>query len=132
MSNIDETLAERGNRYGKFEGHAYITQNIKTAMANSDNWGILEDDTKECLEMIAHKIGRILNGDPSYADNFTDICGYSRLVEKRLLAQAECDKVVAPKKGPMAPDVKFEDIAEALSVLMRAGVIRQTDDDGDD
>ena len=30
--------------------------------------------------MIQHKIGRILNGDPNYDDNWRDICGYSQLV----------------------------------------------------
>lgn len=35
--------------------------------------------------MIQHKIGRILNGDPAYADSWHDIAGYATLVEK------ECD-----------------------------------------
>lgn len=83
--NIDETLEERGNRYGDFEGHAHITQNIKSAMANSPNWQGLQDDQKETLEMIAHKVGRILNGDPDYHDSWHDIVGYTKLVADRLL-----------------------------------------------
>jgi hypothetical protein len=31
-----------------------------------------------------HKVARILNGDPDYADSWRDIIGYARLVEKRL------------------------------------------------
>ena len=34
--------------------------------------------------MVAHKIGRILNGDPNYIDSWHDIIGYTRLVEQRL------------------------------------------------
>ena len=34
--------------------------------------------------MIASKIARIVNGDPDYADNWHDIAGYARLVEKEL------------------------------------------------
>jgi hypothetical protein len=34
--------------------------------------------------MIQHKIGRILNGDPDYVDNWDDIAGYSQLVAKLL------------------------------------------------
>jgi hypothetical protein len=34
--------------------------------------------------MIAHKIGRILNGDPNYADSWIDIAGYAQLVADRL------------------------------------------------
>lgn len=84
MSTIDETLAERGNRYGEFAEHARITQNIKKAMQDSPNWKSLPDDMKEALEMIAHKIGRILNGDPAYIDSWHDIIGYTKLVEDLL------------------------------------------------
>lgn len=84
MSNIDATLDERGARYGDFSGHATITQGIKRVMQASPRWGDLADDQKEALEMVAHKIGRILNGDPNYHDSWHDIIGYTRLVEQRL------------------------------------------------
>lgn len=80
MTNIENTLKERGNRYGEFKEHARITQNIKRAMCDSPNWETLSDDKKESLEMVAHKIGRILNGDPEYDDSWVDIEGYTRLV----------------------------------------------------
>ena len=83
-ANIDATLAERGSRYGRFVTHAKITQEIKTAMAKSPNWNTLACDQREALEMVAHKIGRILNGDPDYLDSWVDIEGYTRLVTKRL------------------------------------------------
>jgi uncharacterized protein (UPF0297 family) len=98
MSTIDATLAERGSRYGAFAGHAKITQEIKNAMSNGTKWVALEDDQKEALEMVAHKIGRILNGDPNYIDSWTDIIGYTRLVEARLLAAEAAKKVVLLKK----------------------------------
>lgn len=85
MSTIDTTLAERGTRYGEFPDHARITQGIKVAMGRGRNWQALPLDMKEALEMVAHKIGRILNGDANYVDSWTDIIGYTRLVEKRLL-----------------------------------------------
>ena len=84
LTGVDATLADRGARYGKFFDHAKITQNIKRAMQDSPNWNKLDDDQKEALEMTAHKIGRILNGDPNYADSWHDIIGYTRLVEARL------------------------------------------------
>jgi hypothetical protein len=79
-NEIDTTLAERGSRYGRFVDHARITQNIKRAMQDSPNWAGLSDDKKEGLEMVAHKIGRILNGDPEYHDSWHDIIGYTKLV----------------------------------------------------
>lgn len=45
---------------------------------------MLKPDQRECLEMIAHKIGRILNGDPHYEDSWRDIAGYATLVADRL------------------------------------------------
>lgn len=86
-SNIDQTLAERGQRYGEFDEHARITQNIKRAMIDSPNWTKLSDDKKEALDMVAHKIGRILNGDPEYHDSWHDLVGYAKLVADALIAK---------------------------------------------
>lgn len=84
QNSIENTLQERGTRYGEFPEHARITQNIKRAMADSPNWQQLSDDKKECLEVVAHKLGRILNGDPEYKDSWHDIIGYTKLVENTL------------------------------------------------
>lgn len=84
MTDIDATLKDRGQRYGSFAGHAKISQAIKKAMRNSPNWDAMADDQKESLEMVAHKIGRILNGDANYHDSWHDVIGYTRLVESRL------------------------------------------------
>jgi hypothetical protein len=85
VSGIEDTLIERGSRYGSFTGHARITQHLKDEMRNAPNWfSRLDEDQREALEMIAHKIGRILNGDPTYADSWVDIEGYAHLVSKRL------------------------------------------------
>ena len=81
---IEEILEERGSNYGVFTEHARVTQNIKRAMQSSNNWLLLSDDKRECLEMICHKVGRILNGNTEYIDSWTDIIGYTRLVEKTL------------------------------------------------
>lgn len=81
---IEETLKERGSRYGDFSVQSSTSQNIKRAMESSANWRNLSDDQKEALELIAVKISRILNGDPDYADSWHDIEGYARLVAERL------------------------------------------------
>lgn len=84
MENIDSVLIERGKRYGKFKDHAFVTQAIKSSLFNSNPDLILDCDQKEALEMIAHKLGRIVNGDPNYADSWVDIAGYAKLVADRL------------------------------------------------
>lgn len=83
--SIDAVLTERGSRYGNFEDHARITQALKHEIRQGDSFTKMEDDMVEALDMIAHKIGRIVNGDPRYADSWVDIAGYAKLVADRLL-----------------------------------------------
>ena len=82
--SIEATLTERGKRYGAFKDHANLTQQLKATIFGFNPKLRLENDQKEALEMIAHKIGRIVNGDPNYADSWVDIAGYSKLVADRL------------------------------------------------
>ena len=83
---ITDTLNERGNRYGSFVGHAEITQELKLII----NYHLMKrtkklaPDQQEALDMICHKIARIINGDADYADSWHDIAGYASLVDKRL------------------------------------------------
>jgi len=83
VPSIDGMLADRGKRYGKFTGHANITQGLKCLMRGTPQWLNMGDDQKECLEMVAHKIGRILAGDPDFRDHWDDIAGYAKLVAER-------------------------------------------------
>lgn len=84
-AGIDAVLAERGARYGEFDEHARIAQNIKDVLRGSPNWDRLNPSMREALEMIAHKLARIVNGDPNYDDSWRDVGGYARLVERQLL-----------------------------------------------
>lgn len=90
MTDINETLAERGKRYGRFTTHAELTQTLKQVIATSMPSGqFLAPDQHEALDMICHKIGRIINGDPDYADSWRDIAGYAMLVANRLEGEDE-------------------------------------------
>jgi hypothetical protein len=84
VHSIQRMLEERGKRYGSFVGHAELTQELKTVMSIREGWKNLTSDQREALEMIAHKIGRIINGDPNYIDSWQDIIGYAQLVKDRL------------------------------------------------
>lgn len=85
-NKVDAVLDERGKRYGKFTDHAIIAQCLKSyadqclRVRNKD----LAADQQEALDMIFHKIARIINGDPDYADSWLDIAGYAKLVADRL------------------------------------------------
>lgn len=95
--SIDNTLAERGARYGDFTDHAEIAQALQDVMrkglrdspvinseARVSGWDCLSKVQRQALTVIADKVARILSGDPEYADNWHDIQGYARLVEERL------------------------------------------------
>ena len=85
MSNsIEQTLAERQKTHGDFLTHAMIAQSIKCQMFNADGYSNLTANQREALDMIAHKIARILNGNPNTHDHWHDIAGYAILVAKEL------------------------------------------------
>lgn len=88
MTTIDTTLNDRAKTHGNFAHHSTITQLIKDAITCQPNWRILDPDQREALDMIAHKIGRILAGDPNHVDHWHDIAGYATLVEKRLKGES--------------------------------------------
>ena len=84
--DITALLEERGARYGKFIDHAWVTQNLKDVIKHQakKNKEALNADQREALDMICHKVGRIVCGDPDYVDSWRDIAGYALLVADRL------------------------------------------------
>lgn len=80
QDTISNMLKERGSRYGNFGTHALITQDLKKVLDRNGNYAIMPPYMKECIDMIFHKIGRIVNGNPYYEDSWVDIIGYTQLV----------------------------------------------------
>ena len=85
--NTEELLNERGKTHGNFKDHAVITQKLKKIMTEGARWDTLSAVQKESLEMIQHKIGRILSGNSSFKDHWDDIAGYAKLVADRTESQ---------------------------------------------
>ena len=83
---VDETLDARAVEYGKFIEGAEVMQMLKrvvqAALNNRDK--TLAHDQAEAMDMIIHKIGRIVNGNPDVVDHWLDIAGYAKLVADRL------------------------------------------------
>lgn len=84
MVEITEILEERGSRYGSFAEHARLVQEFKFIAESSNSWKKLRPYQKESFEMVFHKLGRILNGDPDYIDSYLDVIGYIQLVVNEL------------------------------------------------
>jgi hypothetical protein len=86
VAQVDATLDTRAQSYGKFKDGAALMQSLKRSMADhaAKHGKSFADDQWEALEMIVHKIGRIINGDPDHVDSWMDIAGYATLVADRL------------------------------------------------
>lgn len=83
---VDETLDARALDYGKFIEGAEVMQMLKRVVQNalSNRDKVLAHDQAESMDMIIHKIGRIVNGNPDVVDHWLDIAGYAKLVADRL------------------------------------------------
>jgi len=84
MTSIDALLADRSRTHGDFSDQAWITQAMKEIMRREPGWARLSPVQREALEMLAHKIGRVLAGNPLLEDHWRDMAGYSTLVADRL------------------------------------------------
>lgn len=80
--DVSKTLETRQNTHGNFADGARISQCICNALRDGNSWGGLDSAQREALEMIAHKMARIVNGNPDFADHWHDIGGYARLAEE--------------------------------------------------
>lgn len=85
-TNVDQVLDARAADYGKFKDGAALMQSLKRTLADhaQRHGKTFADDQWEALEMIIHKVGRIVNGNPDKVDHWTDIAGYAKLVADRL------------------------------------------------
>ncbi len=81
---IKAVLEQRGSRYGSFTDNARLAQSFKLILRHCPEWNSLASEHKEAIEMIMHKLSRIVCGDPTYKDSWVDIAGYATLVADTL------------------------------------------------
>ena len=81
-------LLDRSHTHGKFSDQARLSQEFKTTLSTfqKDN---LSYPQREALEMILHKISRIVMGDPNFIDHWDDISGYAILIADDLKEQKD-------------------------------------------
>ena len=78
--DVNDTLQQRGNRYGEFSHNAELTQALLRTVESMAPQP-LPAVHLETIHMIFHKIARMTMGDPWYEDNPHDIAGYATLLE---------------------------------------------------
>lgn len=82
VSEVRDTIVERTRTHGNYTMVAKLSQDLKS-VARTGKWDGLTDDQKETLDMILHKVARVLSGDPNHPDHWHDIAGYATLTERR-------------------------------------------------
>ena len=89
-TDVDQVLDSRAKDYGKFIEGAEIMQMLKRLVHNyiEDRGTPLAFDQRVAIDMIIHKLGRIINGNPDKVDHWVDIAGYAILVSERLEGNA--------------------------------------------
>ena len=117
--SLENTLAERGSRYGDFTDHAELAQELQDVMRGFrkpgpqgqivNPWAKLDSVKRQALTVIADKIARILSGDPNYTDNWHDIQGYAKLAEDRCIDTTSPQLPFADIGDGVAQDDAFRD-----------------------
>jgi len=77
---INELLEERGKTHGDIVIQSYFSQEMKSVLRASPHWKKMSSVKRECLEMVVHKIARILAGNHEERDHYYDIIGYTQLI----------------------------------------------------
>lgn len=118
--DIDTLLRDRHATHGDYAVHADITQRLKIVMRLQPGWLRLNAMQGEALEMIAHKIGRILAGKPDFQDHWDDIAGYARLVSQRITPPEALGTAQDASDATAASEVpEPDDWPVALAVSLR-------------
>ena len=83
---VETMLSEREKTHGNFRDHARCTQRLKAVLRDELEivGKALTMEQQEALDMIFHKIGRMVAGDANFIDHWDDSAGYSTLVAKVL------------------------------------------------
>lgn len=101
QESIHKIISERAKNYGDFREQAKLAIDLKDIIRHGRSYEFMPSYMKESLDMICHKIARIVNGDPRYPDSWVDLVGYAQLARDRLTDDLELDKLLGPHDEPL-------------------------------
>lgn len=74
-------IPNRDHQHGGIDAVGNVAQNIKAAIRSGQNWHRLTNGEREALDMIAHKLARVLSGaNPHDTEHWEDLAGYPQAV----------------------------------------------------
>jgi hypothetical protein len=72
------TIPNRDQQHGGMEPVGLRAQALKVTIHHAPNWHLLTSGEQEALDMICHKLARILCGaDPHDPEHWEDVAGYA-------------------------------------------------------
>lgn len=87
--SIEKILINRALQYGSFTRMSLYSQELKNIVRKHPEWNNLRPFEKEAIEMILHKIVRLVNGGggSKHMDTVQDIQGYAKLIESKYIKE---------------------------------------------
>lgn len=86
MSGVDITTItnDRAKTHGDYTDVAECAQVTKELWRSRAGYAKLSRVQRETLDMLAHKIARVLSGNPDERDHWSDIAGYAKITADRV------------------------------------------------
>lgn len=100
--SLEATITQRRGRYGPLIESGEVAMKTEDYWRSLPGWEKMAYDQREALAMIAHKISRIMCGDPDYDDSWVDIAGYAQNVVNRLRYEQKTGAITEPSPPPPA------------------------------
>jgi hypothetical protein len=79
VDRTEALIKEREQTHGPYPLKAQLIQMLKDDVRRFQGWHRLSPAQKESIDMILHKIGRIITGDATHEDHWDDVAGYALL-----------------------------------------------------
>jgi hypothetical protein len=113
IPQMSDSIINRDHQHGGMEPVGAISQAIKEAMRiHGSNCTRLTPGEREALDMIAHKIARILSGnDPHDVEHWTDLAGYAHAAMRGRTAETLPDGAIKAKDAcSNCPSASLDDV----------------------
>ena len=100
-NNHTMDIPNRDQQHGGIQTVGELSQTIKHAIRQQGrNYHLLTHPEREALDMIAHKIARLLSGDANDPDHWRDIAGYAHTIVRLQAQDDEARKAERSADGP--------------------------------
>jgi hypothetical protein len=124
-------VPNRDRQHGGLESVGIVSQQIKSSMREGVNWGSLSlhPAGREALDMIAHKMARILSGsNPHDFQHWEDIAGYATAFMRTWSELHEPEDAGAKQETRQGPPIALHDCSPPIALYKALGRDASYDD----